>query len=93
MPRGRKPGFKIVKKGAETPLSLNDHEVTDPVVAAPVVKLSAADLENPNKLTGSALRKLAHNRGLSLTALEGMADEKIRMELRYITNRQYEEMA
>lgn len=53
--------------------------------------MSAADRENPEKLTGDLLRAFAHRRGLSRSALEDMSDEKIRTELRYITHRQYEE--
>lgn len=51
--------------------------------------LSAADRENPDKLSGDDLRALAHRRGLAKSVLATMPDEKIRMELRYITNRQY----
>lgn len=53
--------------------------------------LSSADRENPNKLTGEALQNFAHARGLSRSELVGMADEKIRTQLLYITNRQYSE--
>lgn len=53
------------------------------------IALSAADLENPNKLSGQALRDLAHRRGLAKSILATMPDEKIRMELRYIAHRQY----
>lgn len=56
--------------------------------------LTAADRENPDKLSGDDLRALAHRRGLAKSVLATMPDEKIRMELRYITNRQYgDEMA
>lgn len=80
--RGPKPGFKqaraaAAKKGAATPLS----------------SMSAADRENPEKLTGELLRAHAHRRGLAKSALEGMTDERIRTELRYITHRQYDEAA
>jgi hypothetical protein len=53
--------------------------------------LSAADRENPDKLTGEALRTLAHRRGVARSEAERMTDEQIRMQLRYITNRQYTE--
>lgn len=53
--------------------------------------LSAADRENPEKLAGSDLRCLAHKRGLSRSEVERMDDEKIRMQLRYLTHRQYED--
>lgn len=58
-------------------------------VAKPVAELSAADRENPAKLTGQALRDLAHRRGIARSEAEGMSDEKLRMQLRYITQRQY----
>jgi hypothetical protein len=58
------------------------------VEAAPV---SAADRENPQKLRGEALRKLAHQRGISRSELATLSDEKVRHQLRYITGRQYEE--
>ncbi|HEY0955822.1 MAG TPA: hypothetical protein VGE36_13740 [Roseateles sp.] len=53
--------------------------------------LSAADRENPDKLSGAALRALAHRRGVSRSEAEGMSDDKLRMQLRYITHRQYTE--
>jgi len=53
--------------------------------------LSAADRENPDKLTGSDLRALAHRRGLARSDVERMDDEKIRTQLRYLTYRQYDD--
>lgn len=55
------------------------------------IALSAADRENPDKLTGDALRELAHKRGLARSAIAMMSDEKIRNELRYIVYRQYDQ--
>lgn len=56
-----------------------------------VAPLSAADRENPERLSGDALRALAHRRGIARSALAGVSDERIRTELRYITHRQYSE--
>lgn len=53
--------------------------------------LSPADRENPGKLSGEALRELAHRRGLAKSSLADMTDEKIREQLRYIVQRQYED--
>lgn len=75
MPRGRKPGYKVIRK--------------DDLVDAPK-EVSAHERENPEKLTGSDLRHLAHRMGLSKSSLETMPDDKIRMELRYITYRTYD---
>lgn len=58
--------------------------------AAPVA-LSAADRENPEKLSGSALHELAHRRGLARSDIAKMDDEKIRTQLRYLTYRQYDD--
>lgn len=59
--------------------------------AQPAAKpvLSASDRENPDKLTGEALRAFAHRRGIARSEAERMDDAKLRMQLRYITNRQY----
>lgn len=57
--------------------------------AAVLPVLSAADRENPDKLSGDDLRALAHRRGIARSEAAGMDDAKLRMQLRYITNRQY----
>jgi hypothetical protein len=58
---------------------------------APAAKpvLTASDRENPDKLTGEDLRALAHRRGIARSEAQHMDDDKLRMQLRYITNRQY----
>lgn len=58
--------------------------------SAALANMSAFDRENPTKLSGDALRAHAHRRGLSKSELVGMPDEKIRTQLRYITQQQYE---
>ncbi len=40
---------------------------------------------DPEKLTGDALRDLAHERGMSRSEVAAMADFKVREQLRYIT--------
>lgn len=75
--RGPQPGFKKARAEAESSAALSS--------------MSAADRENPDKLTGEALRKLAHSRGLAKSTLDTMPDEKIREQLRYITHRQYDD--
>lgn len=75
--RGPQPGFKKARAKADASAALSS--------------LSAADRENPNKLTGQPLRELAYRRGLARSSLETMSDEKIREQLRYITHRQYDD--
>lgn len=53
--------------------------------------LSAADRENPDRLSGSALQELAHRRGLARSDILNMDDDKIRVQLRYLTYRQYDD--
>ena len=53
--------------------------------------MPACDRENPEKLKGEVLRALAFRRGIARSQLEGMSDDKIRTQLRYITHRQYDE--
>ena len=53
--------------------------------------LSASDRENPEKLSGDDLRTLAHRRGVSRSEAANLTDDRLRMQLRYITYRQYTE--
>jgi hypothetical protein len=55
--------------------------------------LPAHAKENPDMLSGQALRDLAHRRGLAKSQLAAMSDEKIREQLRYATYRQYDDDA
>ena len=60
-------------------------------VVAESVPVRATDRDFPNRLSGDALRELAHQRGLAKSSLDSMTDTKIREQLRYILQRQYEE--
>lgn len=60
-----------------------------PPMAEAKPALSASDRENPDKLAGEDLRALAHRRGIARSEAARMDDAKLRMQLRYITNRQY----
>ena len=62
-------------------------EIVEPVPVEQV--LSFADKENPAKLTGLALRELAHRKGLAKSSLESMPESKIREQIRYIVQNQY----
>lgn len=76
--RGPKPGYK------------RKTDAADEVASVEAPRLSAHERENPQKLSGDALRELAHRNGLSRTECARLSDEKIREQLRYITYRQYE---
>lgn len=91
--RGPKPGFKQARaeQAALVPDQAPEAAVEQSAAASPLPVLSASDRENPNKLTGQALRELAYRRGLAKSILPSMSDEKIRTELRYITYRQYDD--
>ena len=77
-PQGETPGVQV-----QTAV------VAESVLEA--VPLRAADRDFPNRLSGDALRELAHQRGLARSSLDSMSDTKIREQLRYILQRQYEE--
>lgn len=98
--RGPKPGFKQARAeqaASATPApdaaTVAQPSPVEPVAASaiPTPVLSASDRENPDKLSGQALRDLAHRRGIAKSILPTLSDEKIRTELRYATYRQYED--
>ena len=60
-------------------------------VLSDAAPMRATDRDFPNRLSGDALRELAHQRGLARSSLDSMTDTKIREQLRYILQRQYEE--
>lgn len=86
------PSLPAAKKPRAAAPKASDSNITAPAAEQPIV-LSAADRENPEKLSGQALKDLAHRRGMAKSILATMPDDKIRMELRYIVNRQYGEDA
>ena len=84
----KKPGLEqlMLEPQGETP----GVQVQTAVVSESV-PVRATDRDFPNRLSGDALRELAHQRGLARSSLGGMTDTKIREQLRYILQRQYEE--
>lgn len=90
--RGQKQGAakaKVAKAALkQAPSAPDAPKAAEPdLQAAP---LSAAHRENPEKLSGQALKDLGHRRGLSRSAMTTMSDEKIRTQLRYLAYAQYE---
>lgn len=94
---GPKPGFKRSSaqqlSAAPAAAPVGKASTTDTAPAPEPVRPSAADRENPDKLSGQELRELAHRRGIAFSSLCFMSDEKIRLQLRYITYRQYDDDA
>jgi pyruvate/2-oxoglutarate dehydrogenase complex dihydrolipoamide acyltransferase (E2) component len=102
---GPKPGFKRQPAQQETvaPVVPDDQATAAIADDAPAPlqaeqppaqpEPSASDRENPSKLSGQALRDLAHRRGIAISTLCFMSDEKIREQLLYINYRQYEDDA
>jgi hypothetical protein len=64
-----------------------------PVAVEPAqeVKVPAHHREHPDKISGEALRSLAHRRGIPKSELETMTDDKIRMQIKYIDYRRAHE--
>ena len=84
----KKPGLEqlMLEPQGETP----GVQVQTAVVSESV-PVRATDRDFPNRLSGDALRELAHQRGLAKSSLDSITDTKIREQLRYILQRQYEE--
>lgn len=62
-----------------------------PARAEAPTRMTAADMANPAKLSGEPLRKLAHGLGMSKSEMAGMDDARIRVQLKYLTHRRYED--
>lgn len=56
-----------------------------------LVEVPAHHREHPDKLSGQALRDLAHRHGLARSEMEPMTDEKIRDQLKYLAYRRASE--
>ena len=80
--------FTVEKQDQVSAASGADSPVKPDTEHAP---LRAADRDFPNRLSGEGLRELAYQRGLARSSLSDMSDAKIREQLRYILQRQYEE--
>ncbi len=92
---GKRQILQLKKQGLEQ-LMLEPQGETPGVqvqtaVVAESVPVRATERDFPNRLSGDALRELAHQRGLARSSLDSMTDTKIREQLRYILQRQYEE--
>ena len=89
---GKRQILQLKKPGLE-PLMLEPQGETAAVLESvpEVVPVRATDRDFPNRVSGDALRELAHQRGLARSSLDTMTDTKIREQLRYILQRQYEE--
>ena len=90
---GKRQILQLKKQGLEQlMLEPQGETAVVQVIALPdAVPVRATDRDFPNRLSGDALRELAHQRGLARSSLDDMTDTKIREQLRYILQRQYEE--
>lgn len=59
--------------------------VPQPDVQAGTAAMRACDRENPAKLSGEPLRRLAHQLGIAKSELARMDDEKVRLQIRTIS--------
>ena len=89
---GKRQILQLKKQGLEQLMLEPQGETAVVLESAPeTVPVRATDRDFPNRLSGDALRELAHQRGLARSSLDSMSDTKIREQLRYILQRQYEE--
>ena len=89
---GKRQILQLKKQGLEQLMLEPQGETAVVLESMPeAVQVRATDRDFPNRLSGDALRELAHQRGLARSSLDSMTDTKIREQLRYILQRQYEE--
>ena len=89
---GKRQILQLKKQGLEQLMLEPQGETAVVLESVPqAVPVRATDRDFPNRLSGDALRELAHQRGLARSSLDSMTDTKIREQLRYILQRQYEE--
>ena len=90
---GKRQILQLKKPGLEQLMLESQGETAVPLenVLSDAAPMRATDRDFPNRLSGDALRELAHQRGLARSSLDSMSDTKIREQLRYILQRQYEE--
>jgi len=89
---GKRQILQLKKQGLEQEMLVPQGETAAVLESVPeVVPVRATDRDFPNRVSGDALRELAHQRGLARSSLDTMTDTKIREQLRYILQRQYEE--
>jgi ABC-type nitrate/sulfonate/bicarbonate transport system ATPase subunit len=89
---GKRQILQLKKQGLEQEMLVPQGETAVVLESMPeAVQVRATDRDFPNRLSGGALRELAHQRGLARSSLDSMTDTKIREQLRYILQRQYEE--
>ncbi len=58
-----------------------------------VERVPAHHREHPDKISGQALRDLAHKKGMAKSEVANMSDDKIRIQLKYIDYRRASEDA
>ena len=90
---GKRQILQLKKPGLEQLMLESQGETAVPLenVLSDAAPMRATDRDFPNRLSGDALREVAHQRGLARSSLDSMSDTKIREQLRYILQRQYEE--
>ncbi len=89
---GKRQILQLKKQGLEQLMLEPQGETAAVLESVPeAVPMRATERDFPNRLSGDALRELAHQRGLARSSLDSMTDTKIREQLRYILQRQYEE--
>lgn len=82
--RGRPRKFVSTDEASALPVDASN---VDEASCDDLSRLPAYQRENPEKLTGEALRNVAYRSGISRSELSRLSDEKIREQMRYIEYR------
>jgi hypothetical protein len=83
----------VVSAGEASALPVDALPTEQSTESALVESVPAHHREHPDKISGQALRDLAHRKGMAKSELANMPDDKIRTQLKYIDYRRASEDA
>lgn len=78
---------KVVSMGKASALPVDAQPTQQTPDSAAAEYVPAYHREHPDKISGQALRDLAHKKGMAKSELANMSDDKIRIQLKYIDYR------
>lgn len=78
---------KVVSTDKSPDLPVDAQPSKQKTAFAALEAMPAYHREHPDKISGQALRDLAHRKGMAKSELATMSDEKIRTQIKYIDYR------
>ena len=78
---------KVVSTGEASALPVDAQPTKQKTASVSAENVPVHHREHPDKISGQALRDLAHRKGMAKSELATMPDDKIRTQLKYIDYR------